>query len=77
VAEQGVEANPLTGRQVLVLELVATGLTNREIGARMGVTPQTVGLHLSRIYRAAGVSNRTAAVRWAERHRLFGAPTVE
>jgi DNA-binding NarL/FixJ family response regulator len=61
----------LTARQVELLALVAEGLTNAEVGSRLGITPATVGLHLSRIYRALGVPNRLAAVRWADRNGLF------
>jgi DNA-binding NarL/FixJ family response regulator len=75
IDQRGVEQQPLTARQVRVLALVAEGLTNRQIADRLGVTPQTVGLHLSRTYRVIGVANRTAAARWAARAGVVGAPT--
>lgn len=74
IDQRGVEQQPLTARQVRVLALVAEGLTNRQIADRLGVTPQTVGLHLTRIYGAIGVANRTAAARWAARVGLFDTP---
>jgi len=71
---QGVERQQLSVRQVEILALVSEGLTNQQVAARLGVTPQTVGLHLSVIFRTIGVTNRTAAVRWAERHGAFDSP---
>jgi DNA-binding NarL/FixJ family response regulator len=61
----------LTVRQVELLALVGEGLTNAEVGSRLGITPGTVGLHLTRIYREIGVQNRLAAVRWADRNGIF------
>jgi DNA-binding CsgD family transcriptional regulator len=61
----------LTVRQIELLALVGEGLTNAEVGSRLGITPGTVGLHLTRIYREIGVQNRVAAVRWADRNGLF------
>jgi DNA-binding NarL/FixJ family response regulator len=51
----------LTPRERAVLELVAKGLSNREIGARLSTTPGTVKVHLGRIYAKLGVGDRTAA----------------
>ena len=56
-------APQLTPRQLEVIELVREGLSNTEIAERLGVTPGTVKVHLSAIYRSIGVRNRTAAVR--------------
>jgi DNA-binding NarL/FixJ family response regulator len=51
----------LTPRERTVLELVAKGLSNREIGARLSTAPGTVKVHLGRIYAKLGVGDRTAA----------------
>ncbi|UDY34979.1 LuxR C-terminal-related transcriptional regulator [Dermatobacter hominis] len=59
---------PLTARQVSVTELMATGRTNKEIAAELGLRPKTVMHHTSEIYRRLGVRNRTEAV--AEARRL-------
>lgn len=53
----------LTPRQIEILHLVRDGLSNSEIADRLGLTPGTVKVHLSSIYRSIGVRNRTAAVR--------------
>jgi DNA-binding NarL/FixJ family response regulator len=51
----------LTAREVAVLELVARGLSNREIGLALSTTAGTVKTHLKRIYDKLGVGDRTAA----------------
>jgi LuxR family maltose regulon positive regulatory protein len=53
---------PLTPREQEVLELLAAGLTNREIGEKLVVSPQTVKKHTGNIYGKLGVGNRTEAV---------------
>ena len=55
----------LTSRERDVLDLIASGLTNREIAARLGISDHTVKFHISTIYGKLGVSTRTAAVRAA------------
>jgi DNA-binding CsgD family transcriptional regulator len=55
----------LTERQLEVLQLVAEGLTNREIARRLFISPATVRTHLEHIFEKLGVGSRTAAVRAA------------
>jgi DNA-binding NarL/FixJ family response regulator len=55
----------LTPREAEILELVAEGLSNVQIGRELWVTAQTVKFHLSNIYRKLGVANRTEAAHWA------------
>lgn len=55
----------LTARQREVLALLKQGLPNKQIAAQMGIKEVTVKLHLSRIFKKLGVSNRTEAVRIA------------
>ena len=58
---------PLTPRELQILRLLASGLTNRQIGAQNHLGAGTVRNHLSRIFRKLGVSSRTqAAVRALE-----------
>ena len=60
----------LTQREVETLRLVSEGKSNAEVARALWVTEQTVKFHLSNVYRKIGVSNRTAAARWAQAHGL-------
>jgi predicted ATPase/DNA-binding CsgD family transcriptional regulator len=60
----------LSAREVEVLRLVATGLTNAQIAQLLSVTPRTVNAHLTAIYRKLGVSTRSGAIRYALDHQL-------
>ena len=62
----------LTARELEVLQLVARGHSNAEVGARLFLSPRTVGQHLRSIYNKLGVENRTAATRLATQHGLVG-----
>ena len=57
----------LTRREREVLALVAEGLTNAEIGARLWISGGTVRRHLENVYAKLEVHTRTAAVRSAYR----------
>jgi DNA-binding CsgD family transcriptional regulator len=60
----------LTAREVEVLNLVATGATNREIAAALFVTPGTVHQHLINIFAKIGARRRADAAAYATRHGL-------
>ena len=62
---------PLTPREVEVLELLAEGLPNKAIAARLGVSDQTVKFHVAAISGKLGAANRTDAVRRAVRRGLI------
>jgi two-component system NarL family response regulator len=51
----------LTPREIAVLELVARGLSNAEIGTALSVSAGTIKTHLKRIFPKLGVGDRTAA----------------
>jgi DNA-binding NarL/FixJ family response regulator len=53
---------PLTLQQVRVLELVAEGLPNEQVGAQLGITRDTVKAHLRSVLKALGVADRAHAV---------------
>lgn len=53
-----VRPTDLTDRQRAVVELVRQGWSNREVGAKLGITEDGVKAHLSRLYLRYGVSNR-------------------
>ena len=58
---QRIASPSLTPREIQVLELVARGLSNREIGSVLTTSAGTVKTHLKRIYAKVGVSDRTEA----------------
>jgi DNA-binding NarL/FixJ family response regulator len=64
-------ADGLTAREREILGLVAAGLPNGQIAARLWVTEQTVKFHLSNIYRKLGLANRTQASHYAHTHGLI------
>ncbi|MFZ1286122.1 MAG: HD domain-containing phosphohydrolase [Candidatus Phosphoribacter sp.] len=61
----------LTNREVDVLRLLARGLRNREIAARLVLSPKTVGAHVEHIYAKTGANNRATAGLFAMRHGLM------
>lgn len=61
------DAVALSEREREVVTLMATGATNREIAARLHLSPHTVKEHTSALYRKLDVRNRAEAVQRAER----------
>lgn len=61
----------LTSREMEVLELLAHGLPNKAIAAKLGISDQTVKFHVASISGKLGAANRTDAVRRAVRRGLL------
>jgi DNA-binding CsgD family transcriptional regulator len=61
----------LTGRELAVLRLLATGRSNAQIGAELYISPSTASVHVSSILRKLGVSSRVQAAAIAERAGLL------
>jgi DNA-binding NarL/FixJ family response regulator len=61
----------LTARELDVLKLLATGMTNKTIAARLAISDQTVKFHVAEILGKLGAANRTSAVRRALRKGLI------
>ena len=76
LVEPTVAARPggLTAREVEVLSLVTTGMTNREVADALTVSPKTIARHLSNIFTKWDVSTRTEAA--AVAHDLGIVPSV-
>ena len=62
----------LTGRELAVLRLLATGRSNAQIAAELYISPSTASVHVSSILRKFGVSSRVQAAAIAERAGLLG-----
>jgi DNA-binding NarL/FixJ family response regulator len=61
-------AAELSGREAEVLALLVEGLANKLIARRLDISEKTVKTHLTSIFRTLGVTDRTQAALWAERH---------
>jgi two-component system, NarL family, response regulator LiaR len=61
-AVQGAESEPLTERELQVLKLASTGMTNKDISDHLCLSIRTVQAHLSTIFGKMGVGSRTEAV---------------
>lgn len=61
----------LTPRELEILEAIATGLSNREIGEQLNVSENTVKTHSSRVFDKLGVQRRVQAVQKARALRLI------
>ena len=81
-ARQGAVARPaslpdgLTDREAEVLDLIASGLSNREIAARLYVAEATVKTHVNRIFAKTGSRDRSQAAVYAHRHGLDHGPAT-
>jgi predicted ATPase/DNA-binding CsgD family transcriptional regulator len=64
----------ITAREAEVLGLLGTGLTNREIAARLYVSVPTVERHLATVYRKLGLRGRVEAARYAVANGLASVP---
>lgn len=70
-ADRDAFEEPLTPREIEVLELLAEGLSNKAIAARLAISDQTVKFHVAAIAGKLGAANRTDAVRRAVRRGLI------
>jgi DNA-binding CsgD family transcriptional regulator/tetratricopeptide (TPR) repeat protein len=63
----------LSAREVQILQLVARGLSNRQIGLELFISEHTAANHIRSILRKTGCANRTEAASYAHRHALVAA----
>jgi len=58
VKRHDISSGELTPRELVIAELAATGLSNKEIGERLSVSSRTIGAHLYRIFPKLGIASR-------------------
>lgn len=69
--EQRVDELGLTPRELEILDLIAAGLSNRQIAGRLFVTENTVKTHTRNLFAKLGARRRTQAVRLGRETRLI------
>ena len=62
---------PLTGRELQVLRLIASGKTNKTMAAELAISERTIDRHVSNILNKLNVPSRAAATAYAYDHKLF------
>jgi len=67
---RGVAATRVTRRELEVLNLVADGRTNRQIGELLFISEKTASVHVTNLLRKLGVANRVEAAAVARRTGL-------
>jgi DNA-binding CsgD family transcriptional regulator len=70
VAAEGSDQPVLTGREREVAALLAEGLTNGDVAARLFISTKTASVHVSNILRKLGMSSRAEVAAWAVREGL-------
>jgi len=68
---RGRGSRTLTPRELMVLRLMASGLSNRDIASALGITERTVKFHVTAILNRLGADNRTQAVALAAKRGLL------
>ena len=66
-----IEALSITPRELEVLQLIADGLSNKEMAERLFVSENTIKTHTSRVFDKLGASRRTQAVQLAKTQRII------
>ncbi|MET0854078.1 MAG: LuxR C-terminal-related transcriptional regulator, partial [Microterricola sp.] len=71
LAHRDAALGPLTAREIEVLRLVSTGLTNRAVASQLYLSEKTVARHLSNIFTKLDLPSRAAATAYAYEHQLL------
>jgi len=64
-ADHGDLRHDISGRELEIIELLATGQTNQEIASQLMISKRTVDNHVSNIFTKTGAKNRVALLNWA------------
>src|SRR5271166_6055497 len=67
----------LTARELEVLELIAFGLSNKDVAQRLTLSPRTIDTHVERLLSKLNATTRTVAVAVATRAGLLGGATAQ
>jgi len=67
----------LTAREQQILDLIAEGLTNRQISCNLSISESTVENHIHHIFLKLGISNRAQAVAHAFQSRIVRANEMQ
>ncbi len=70
-SEELLSISPLTLREEEVLRLMAAGLRNKEIAARLGISERTATFHVGNVLSKLGADGRVEAIHIARRHHLL------
>ena len=62
---------PVISREVEILRLVASGLSNAQVAEKLIISPRTVHAHVRSIYSKLGITSRSSATRYAIDHKLL------
>ena len=73
-SEDAANSLGLSKREIQILELVARGVTNKNIGEKLNLSNRTIEVHMHNIFMKLGVSSRTEAVTKAIRDRSIQLP---
>jgi DNA-binding CsgD family transcriptional regulator/DNA-binding MarR family transcriptional regulator len=71
MGEEAVAEVRLTKREIEILRLVSTGMTDAQVAEMLFLSPRTISKHLESIYSKLQVNSRTAATHYALSHKLF------
>ena len=69
---QAIAALGISNRELAVLRELAAGASNREIAERLGVSPNTIKTHVTRLFEKLGASRRTDAIARARELGIIG-----
>ena len=72
ILEAGESQGQLTSREAQILNMIAQGMTNAEIGKRLGISPMTVDNHRTRLMGKLGVNSRAQLLAVALKTGLLG-----
>lgn len=61
----------LSVREIEVVKLVVTGITNKEVAGQLFVTEKTIKFHMTNIYKKMGVKSRSQLIVWCSPHLDF------